>query len=90
VPRAAPVVFGMTLDAAGLVRLRLSKHAVHTWDVAVTIDPVAVLAPDAVPLLTPNLPRLAGWTGRAGDRPVRARLRAPAPTWIFCWTWRTG
>lgn len=44
--------FSMTLDAAGFVGLRLSEHAVHTWDVEVAAaDPKARLAPTAVPLL---------------------------------------
>src|SRR6266566_5476288 len=28
-------LFGMDLDAAGLAKLRLGEHAVHSWDVAV-------------------------------------------------------
>ena len=71
--------FGMKLDAAGVVRLRLSEHSVHTWDVAVAIDPEAVVAPDAVALLTDHLPWLAERTGRPGDRPLRVRLRGSNP-----------
>jgi uncharacterized protein (TIGR03083 family) len=44
-------VFGMDVDAAGLARMRLSEHAIHTWDVAVALDPAATVAPDAVGLL---------------------------------------
>ena len=66
--------FGMTLDAAGLVGMRLSEHAIHTWDVASAIDPVAVVAPDAVALLYGRVSWLAERTGRQGDRPLRARL----------------
>ncbi len=32
-------LFGMDLDAAGLVGIRLGEHALHSWDVAVTFDP---------------------------------------------------
>ena len=71
--------FGMQLDAAGVVRLRLSEHAVHTWDVAAAIDPEAVVAPDAVALLTGRLPWLAERTGRPGDQPLRVRLRGSNP-----------
>jgi uncharacterized protein (TIGR03083 family) len=70
--------FGMKLDAAGVVRLRLSEHAVHTWDVAAAIDPEAVVAPDAVALLTGQLPWLAERTGRPGE-PLRVRLRGSNP-----------
>jgi uncharacterized protein (TIGR03083 family) len=71
--------FGMELDAAGLVRMRLSEHAVHTWDVAVSIDPAAVVAPDAVALLMGHLPSVAGRSGRPGAEPFRARLRGSCP-----------
>jgi uncharacterized protein (TIGR03083 family) len=70
---------GMKLDAAGVVRLRLSEHAVHTWDVAAAIDPDAVLAPDAVALLAGQVFWLAERTGRPGERPFRARLRGSGP-----------
>ncbi len=71
--------FGMTLDAAGLCRMRLSEHAVHTWDVAVALDPAAEVAPDAVELLMVQLPMLAGWTGKAEGGPFRLRLRGTEP-----------
>jgi uncharacterized protein (TIGR03083 family) len=71
--------FGMKLDAAGLVRMRLSEHAVHTWDVAVSLDPAAEVAPDAVDLLMVQLPMLAGWTGKADGGPFRLRLRGTEP-----------
>src|SRR5262249_62031915 len=65
--------------AAGLVRMRLSEHAVHTWDVAVSLDPAAEVAPDAVELLMVQLPLLAGWTGKADGGPFRLRLRGTEP-----------
>src|ERR1700727_408030 len=43
--------FGMDLDAVGLVRLRLGEHAMHTWDVAVALDPAATVSADALDLL---------------------------------------
>ncbi len=71
--------FGMKLDAAGLVRMRLSEHAAHTWDVAVALDDAAVVAPDAVELLLPQLPMVAGWTGKTDGGPFRLRLRGTEP-----------
>jgi uncharacterized protein (TIGR03083 family) len=71
--------FGMEVDAAGVVRFRLSEHAVHTWDVASAIDPAAVVAPDAVALLMEHLPLVAGRSGRPGAEPFRARLRGCCP-----------
>jgi uncharacterized protein (TIGR03083 family) len=74
---------GMTLDAAGLVGLRLGEHAMHTWDVAVAVDPVAGLAPDAVGLIAGRLPYLAGRVGRPSDPPFRIRLRGSSPDLDF-------
>lgn len=70
---------GMDLDAAGLLRLRLSEHTVHTWDIAVAIDPVAVLAPGAVELLAGLVVQFAGRIGRPPAEPFRARLRGSIP-----------
>src|SRR5262249_18787878 len=50
--------------------MRLSEHAVHTWDVAVAIDPTATVLAPAVPITINTMSRLvgfvakpAGWTG---------------------------
>src|ERR1700678_337201 len=32
-------MFGMELDTAGVARMRLGEHAMHTWDVVVALDP---------------------------------------------------
>ena len=73
----------MKLDAAGVVRLRLSEHAVHTWDVAAAIDPVAVVAPDAVALLTGQRPGSPSRTGRPGEQPFRAPAARQRPRGRF-------
>jgi uncharacterized protein (TIGR03083 family) len=67
-------LFGMDIDATGFARLRVSEHAVHTWDVLVALDPAATLAPDAVALLidTVDAPPAAGL----------AELRLPAEALI--------
>jgi uncharacterized protein (TIGR03083 family) len=60
-------LWGMVLDVAGFARMRLSEHAIHTWDVEVMLDPSAVVAPDAVDLLVDHLGAMAGRAGRASD-----------------------
>ncbi|MCU1374969.1 MAG: hypothetical protein JWO68_2255 [Actinomycetia bacterium] len=47
---ALVMLFDGTFEMAGidLVRFRLSEHAVHTWDVAVALDPSARIPADAV------------------------------------------
>jgi hypothetical protein len=72
--------FGMELDAVGLVRLRLGEHALHTWDVAVSLDPDATVSPDAVDLLIDNVPQfLAPRLGKTPADPFAVRIRATAP-----------
>ena len=81
------VMFGrMPMDLAGVLGLRLSEHAVHAWDVAVTLDPAAKVAPDAVDHARRPVAdaRPASWgsgtRGRRGRRhhrrPVATRLHA--------------
>jgi uncharacterized protein (TIGR03083 family) len=71
---------GMTLDAVGLARLRLSEHAVHTWDIAVMADPAAVVAPDVVDLLIDTAPGfLAPRVGKPQAEPFRARIKTSDP-----------
>jgi uncharacterized protein (TIGR03083 family) len=60
-------LWGMVLDVAAFARMRLSEHAVHTWDVEVMLDPSAVVAPDAVELLVDHLGVTAGRAGRSSD-----------------------
>ncbi len=56
---------GMRMDPVGLLRMRLSEHAVHSWDVAVALDPGARVDHDAVNLLLDGLTRTATWLGKA-------------------------
>ena len=44
--------------------MRLSEHALHTWDVAVALDPHVVLPDDAVDLVVDRLDALVAWTRR--------------------------
>jgi uncharacterized protein (TIGR03083 family) len=57
------------LDAVGALGLRLSEHAVHTWDVAAALDPGATVDPDAVALLVDRLPELAARAGQGAGAP---------------------
>jgi uncharacterized protein (TIGR03083 family) len=72
-------LFGMELNATGLSRLRLSEHAVHTWDVAVALDPSAELAPDAVALLVDTLGPLVARSGKSDGGGRRLEVSTTAP-----------
>jgi uncharacterized protein (TIGR03083 family) len=76
-------MFGMDLDAAGIARMRLGEHAVHTWDVAVARDPNATLAPDAVALLIDGVGQMAGRMGKAGGPEQRVRVVTTDPERSF-------
>lgn len=64
------VMFGaMTMDMAGLLGMRLSEHAVHTWDVAVAGDPAARVERNAVDLMIDGLSMIIGFTGKKTAQP---------------------
>ena len=72
-------LFGIQLDLAGLGSLRLGEHALHTWDVAVALDPHAVLPGDVVELLVDNLEQTAARASNAqeGVGPVQIATTSP-------------
>jgi uncharacterized protein (TIGR03083 family) len=80
----AVTLFGPApLDLAGFLGMRLSEHAVHTWDVAVTFDPAARVAPDAVDLLVDGLPQTAGFTAKQAQAPVTVAVTTTGPDRVF-------
>jgi uncharacterized protein (TIGR03083 family) len=78
------LMFGrMPVDLAGSLGMRLSEHALHTWDVAVTFDPAAKVAPDAVDLLIDRLPLMAGFMGKQAPAPVAIAVTTTEPDRAF-------
>ena len=77
----------MQLDAVGFVAMRLSEHALHTWDVAAALDPAATVDPDAVVLLVDRLPQMAQRAGSAERAPgglaVRVVTSAPERRFVL-------
>jgi uncharacterized protein (TIGR03083 family) len=71
--------FGREMDFVGLLRARLSEHAIHTWDVAVALDASAVLAPDAAALLVDYLPEMAARVGKPAARPATLAVSTTDP-----------
>lgn len=86
--RFALKLFGMDFDATGLARMRLGEHAVHTWDIAVALDPAATLAPDAVDLLIDTLGQLVARAGKPGGAQRRLHVSTSSPVRHF--TLETG
>jgi uncharacterized protein (TIGR03083 family) len=60
-------LFGFDLDLDGLAMMRLNEHTLHSWDVAVTLDPSATLALDSTALVVDNLGAIVRWTGKASE-----------------------
>jgi len=81
-------MFGMDLDIAGLARMRLSEHAIHSWDVAVALDPSATVAPEAVGLLIDTIGQLAARSGQPDGTKRRVHVSASDPQRHF--TLETG
>ena len=73
----------MDLDLASALRLRLSEHVLHTWDVAVTLDPTATVPDDAAELLIDSLGMMAGFAGRPTGVERTIRVGTSAPTRRF-------
>ena len=65
-------LFGTQQDLEGLARMRLGEHALHTWDVAVVMDPEATVTADAVAVLIDGVSATAERSGRpvAGAEPM--------------------
>ena len=72
-------LFGMDIDTTGFARLRLSEHAVHTWDVLVALDPAATLAPDAVALLIDMVDQVAGRSAKPDGQQRTVRVSTTDP-----------
>jgi uncharacterized protein (TIGR03083 family) len=72
-------VFGMDMGVTGLARMRVSEHAIHTWDVAVALDPSATVAPDAVALLIDTVGQLAARSAKPDEKQRRLLVSTTDP-----------
>jgi uncharacterized protein (TIGR03083 family) len=75
--------FGMQLDAVRFLRLRLPEHAIHSWDVAVTLDPSATVAADAVELLIDGLGDTVARVGKPRPDPATVWVSTTTPQRSF-------
>jgi uncharacterized protein (TIGR03083 family) len=72
-------LFGMDMDVTGVARMRVSEHAVHTWDVAVALDPSAKVALDAVGLLIDTVGQLAARSAKPDGKQRRLLVSTTDP-----------
>ena len=72
-------LFGAEQTLIGLLRMRLAEHALHTWDIAVALDPTATVPADAADLVIDNLAPLVERTGRPVPEPFTVDVLTQAP-----------
>jgi uncharacterized protein (TIGR03083 family) len=72
-------LFGMDLDLAGFLQLRIAEHVVHTWDITVALDPASTIPPELATPVLGNLPAVAAWSGQKNDEQVSVEVRTTEP-----------
>jgi uncharacterized protein (TIGR03083 family) len=76
-------LFGSQRTFGEFLRMRLSEHAVHTWDIVVSFHPAATISQDAAAYVLDNLAAVAGWTGQKHDDQISVEVRTTAPELAF-------
>ena len=69
----------MSLGFDQFVGLRVNEHALHTWDVEVSLDPAAVVAPGMVALVIDELGMIARFTGKPTGAAHDVRVHTTDP-----------
>jgi uncharacterized protein (TIGR03083 family) len=72
-------LFGTPADADRLLGMRLSEHAIHTWDVIVIRDPSAEVAADAVAFMVDHVEPVAARSGSAAGGPLEVEIITSDP-----------
>ena len=70
---------GLDLEASQVLRLRVSEHSMHGWDIAVMFDDDAVVPPVGVPGLLDVLPVTLRLAAQPHDDLLRVRVRTTDP-----------
>jgi uncharacterized protein (TIGR03083 family) len=67
------------LDLISFLKMRVSEHSLHTWDIAVTFDPAATVPPDAAAVVIDMLAMVAGFAGKptGADRSLTIATTEP-------------
>jgi uncharacterized protein (TIGR03083 family) len=74
------VSFGpMSMDFSRLVSMRVSEHALHTWDIEVSVDPSAVLADESAAVIVDNLEMMVRFGGKPTGTTFHARIHTHSP-----------
>jgi uncharacterized protein (TIGR03083 family) len=70
---------GLDLDAAGILRIRVSELAMHSWDIAVAFDDAAVVAAEAMPALLDLLPVTLRFAAQPHDDALAVAVTTTEP-----------
>jgi len=75
----------LTVDAALLLALRVGEHGMHTWDIAVALDPSATLPPQVAAVTVDNARPLAPLIGKSSgdDRQFVIHTTNPARHFVI-------
>jgi uncharacterized protein (TIGR03083 family) len=84
---AVHVAFGpVEMELAGVLASRLNEHALHSWDIDVTLDSAATIAVDATSLVVDNLELIARFAGRPIPESRALHVRTTEPVRDFTLT----
>jgi uncharacterized protein (TIGR03083 family) len=78
----------MTIGFDAAVRMRLSEHLLHEWDVRVTLDPSATLAADGADHVIGNLGPIVAFSGKPTAGPDTVVISTTDPDGV--WAVTTG
>jgi uncharacterized protein (TIGR03083 family) len=76
-------MFGGEQGLTDVLGFRLNEHALHTWDIAVALDPSATLLPEAAELVVTRLELVARYTGKPPSSPVEVEVTTDNPSGSF-------
>jgi uncharacterized protein (TIGR03083 family) len=76
-------LFGARRDLRDFLVMRLSEHAIHTWDIEVAADPSLPIPADAAAHTVANVVPIAGWVGQKRDDPIAVDVRTTDPELAF-------
>jgi uncharacterized protein (TIGR03083 family) len=74
-------MFGSRQNLAALLRMRLGEHALHTWDIAVALDPCATVHDAA--LVLDSLPRITEHAGKPTGDTLTVSIETDLPARRF-------
>jgi uncharacterized protein (TIGR03083 family) len=73
----------MDIDLTTFLGLRVNEHALHTWDIAVTLDAAATVPEAAAALMIETLPMMSRFVGKPTGAERDVTIRTENPTGHF-------